>query len=220
MDHTMPNNRIKFVLCALCGEPFELRRNNRRREYCRNECRLTVLRRASMARATARIRALERPGDGCWEYRDWAVNHNGYGRLWVGGKTVAAHRFAWILVAGPIPPGMEVLHTCDNRPCVRNDGEGVYEVNGVLHPRRGHLWLGTTRDNALDRDAKGRQRGNVKLDAADKARIRVRHAAGGVSMAALAREYRVCRPTIKRALGHQDGPPAPTLGATAPLMPI
>ena len=200
----MPNNRIKYALCPVCGATFEIRRNNRQQEYCRNECRLTVLRDASMARATARMRALERPGEGCWEYRDWAVNHNGYGRLWVGGRTVAAHRFAWELAYGPIPHGMQVCHRCDNPPCVRPD----------------HLFLGTARDNARDRDAKGRQRGNVKLNAADRASIRVRHEAGGVSMAALAREYRVCRPTIKRALGHQDGPPAPTLGATAPLMAI
>jgi len=200
----MPGQRIKFAVCPQCGQPFPIRRNNRQQEYCRNECRLVVLRAASLARATERLRSLDGAGPGCWEYRDWAVNHNGYGRLWVGGHTVAAHRFAWELAYGPIPHGMQVCHHCDNRRCVRPD----------------HLFLGTALDNARDRDTKGRQRGNLKLDAADKARIRARHAAGGISMAALAREYRVCRPTIKRALSHQDGPPAPTLGATAPLMPI
>jgi hypothetical protein len=46
---------------------------------------------------------------------------------------------AWELANGPIPKGMDVLHKCDNRICVR------------------HLFLGTQLDNMQDRDRKGRQ---------------------------------------------------------------
>lgn len=52
---------------------------------------------------------------------------------------VRAHRMAWALLNGPIPNEMDVLHSCDNRVCVR------------------HLFLGTHTDNMQDRDRKGRQ---------------------------------------------------------------
>jgi hypothetical protein len=66
---------------------------------------------------------------------------NGYGKHWLAGKTVRAHRVAWELAHGPIPDGMGVLHRCDNPPCVADE----------------HLFLGTNQDNTADRDAKGRQ---------------------------------------------------------------
>jgi hypothetical protein len=43
---------------------------------------------------------------------------------------------------GPIPKGMDVLHRCDNPPCINPE----------------HLFLGTQADNNADRDAKGRCR--------------------------------------------------------------
>lgn len=96
-------------------------------------------------------------GDGCWE---WATPSTlGYGYLNVRGRPVRANIFAWELVAGPVPNGLFVCHTCDNPPCVRNDDIGVYLLNGVEHPRRGHLWLGNVKDNAEDMVAKGRGRG-------------------------------------------------------------
>ena len=86
-------------------------------------------------------------GDGpnaCWIWTDCMSTGDsrgtGYGRFWLRGKTLRAHRVAWELYRGPIPDGLHVLHRCDNPSCVRPD----------------HLWLGTTGDNNVDRDAKGR----------------------------------------------------------------
>lgn len=82
-------------------------------------------------------------GDGCWNWQ--AALRNGYGvfaRRQPDGRylTFYAHRLSWEYTYGPIPEGLWVLHTCDNRSCVRPD----------------HLWLGTNADNLADMRAKGR----------------------------------------------------------------
>lgn len=77
---------------------------------------------------------------GCWV---WTASSypNGYGMFSPSaGELTGAHRFSYRLHFGPIPRRKKVLHTCDNRPCVRPD----------------HLFLGTTRDNLLDAIRKGR----------------------------------------------------------------
>ena len=45
----------------------------------------------------------------------------GYGRMWLDGKLVGAHRYAWERANGPIPEGMQVDHTCYNRACANLD---------------------------------------------------------------------------------------------------
>ena len=72
---------------------------------------------------------------GCWLWTG-AVNEHGYG-VFDHGK---AYRIAWELEIGPIPEGMNVLHRCDNPPCVKPS----------------HLWTGTDLQNRLDMIGKGR----------------------------------------------------------------
>lgn len=79
-------------------------------------------------------------GPGCWDWRGkkW---RNGYGVFVVDAELqVAAHRFAWELVNGPVPDGLWVLHSCDNPPCTRLD----------------HLFLGDRKANMEDCARKGR----------------------------------------------------------------
>lgn len=94
----------------------------------------------------------------CWPWAGGVVN--GYGRFWLQGRQEPAHRVAFQHVSvDPIPDGMFVCHDCpagDNGLCVRNDEPGFYEINGILRPRWGHLWLGTSAENTADRDRKGR----------------------------------------------------------------
>lgn len=68
------------------------------------------------------------------------TTRDGYGLIWYRGKAVSAHRLAWLLSYGEIPAGMQVLHKCDNRACIRLD----------------HLFLGTQRDNVQDAISKDR----------------------------------------------------------------
>ena len=103
--------------------------------------------------------------DRCWEWKE-SRTADGYGRFMpIGrGRLVMAHRVAWEVVYGPIPPGLEVCHRCDNPPCCNL--WAIPETERVPdHPsglwtncdgRAGHLFLGTTKDNADDREAKGR----------------------------------------------------------------
>lgn len=84
----------------------------------------------------------------------------GYGTFQMRGHQWHTHRLAWILRHGPIPKGMFVLHRCDNPPCAEDN----------------HLFLGTQRDNMIDRDLKGRvaygeRNGSHKLTEKDVAEI-------------------------------------------------
>lgn len=79
----------------------------------------------------------------CW---DWTAGMHGVGYGSVPRKihkSAYAHRAMYECVVGPIPNGLYVLHTCDNRKCVNPE----------------HLWTGTHLDNIKDMQAKGRHRG-------------------------------------------------------------
>lgn len=54
--------------------------------------------------------------EGCWE---WLASHDtrGYGLFWLNGKWIGAHRYAYELIVGPIPEGLELDHLCRNKGC-------------------------------------------------------------------------------------------------------
>jgi hypothetical protein len=51
--------------------------------------------------------------DDCWSWKGYHRG-TGYGHIWTGERLVAAHRFAYELLIGPIPAGMVIDHTCHN----------------------------------------------------------------------------------------------------------
>jgi hypothetical protein len=53
-------------------------------------------------------------GNGCWLWRG-PVNGSGYGAA---GQMGMAHRVAWNLTNGPVPPAHDLDHVCRNRQCV------------------------------------------------------------------------------------------------------
>src|SRR5215216_311275 len=54
----------------------------------------------------------------CWIWIG-STNPDGYGRFRIGNRTVAAYRYAWELLVGPFPEGLEPDHLCRVRACVR-----------------------------------------------------------------------------------------------------
>lgn len=145
-------------VCRACGITFFVRDSQARvgeGVYCSRACHVLGAAAAAAARLEGRFYEKVTKSSGCWLWNA-SLNRWGYGSFGWQGRKQAAHRVAYELANGSIPDGLSVLHTCDNPSCVRNDDVGWYEVNGVLHPRRGHLWLGTQRDNMEDMSAKGR----------------------------------------------------------------
>lgn len=116
---------------------------------------------------------------GCWEWR--GIRHKkGYGEICVSGRhhKKKAHRVSWELASGPVPPGIHVLHRCDNPPCVRPD----------------HLFLGTNHANVLDAAEKGRRchgeaTWTAKLDAGRVREIRRGYLSGALNTVEIARLY-------------------------------
>lgn len=74
----------------------------------------------------------------CWLWVA-SLSHHGYGRFWDGNRMVKAHRFAYKLLVGPIPDGLELDHVlawgCTNRHCV--NPSHLESVTGTENIRRG-----------------------------------------------------------------------------------
>ena len=134
-----------------------------------------------------------RNGD-CLEWHG-SRHRDGYGTVWVDGKSHKAHRIAWRLWRGEIPDGMVVMHTCDNPPCVD------------IH----HLRVGTQADNMRDRDAKGRHvsvKGesvnNAKLTEADVREIRRLYATGNYHQIDIAEIFLITQAAINHIVNRKN----------------
>jgi hypothetical protein len=55
--------------------------------------------------------------NGCWAWTA-ARGRDGYGKFYMAGAMRQAHRVAYELAVGMIPPGLDLDHLCRNRACV------------------------------------------------------------------------------------------------------
>jgi hypothetical protein len=120
----------------------------------------------------------------CWEWQ--GTRHTfGYGVLQEGGakkpKKYLAHRCSYRLFKGDLPDEIDVLHRCDNPPCINPD----------------HLFSGTRGENCTDcaqkdRHARGMRHGLAKLT--DENVIKIRNSSEYARI--VAPQYGVCEATI------------------------
>lgn len=140
---------------------------------------------------------LVHPVDGkCWTWVSYrGAKPKRYGSFFRNGALTGAHRASYEMHVGPVPPGLFVLHRCDNPPCVRPS----------------HLFVGTVKDNGEDmarkgRSVKGRKVPSIgrpgelnvhsKIRNQDVLRIRELHAEHGVSSRSLAKQFGICKSSV------------------------
>lgn len=117
--------------------------------------------------------------DECWIWQGARDDKNRYGQLWVSKKiTPKAHQVAFCLFNGDIDPSLQILHSCDNPPCV--------------NPK--HLSQGTAQDNSTDAVNKGRikhgeDHGRARVTEAQVIDIRASYKPRVVTAKALAEKY-------------------------------
>ena len=126
--------------------------------------------------------------DACWPWMR-CLRPDGYGAIKDGRKLRSAHRVAYEIAYGSIPPGMLVCHTCDNRRCVNP----------------AHLFAGTSLDNRRDMVTKGRQcRGggennsNARLTEVQVREIRRLYATGDVLQREIGTMYGISKSQVHR----------------------
>lgn len=124
--------------------------------------------------------------NGCWEWQGFR-HKKGYGDMSYRCKNWRVHRLAYHLFHGPIPKGMVICHTCDNRPC--------------CNPL--HLFLGTFDINNKDMAAKGR----CKYSAASWPRCKHGHEFTPENTRIDSRGFRQCKECqkIRQAQEREDG---------------
>ena len=133
----------------------------------------------------------------CWTWTS-STNPAGYGDFNFHGKTMLAHRLAWILTNGEVPDGMFVLHHCDNPACVNPE----------------HLFLGRHIDNMHDcrrKNRTGRLCGDdshhSKVTAADIREMVRLYESKEANQAQIADKYNIHPATVSRlvrGLGRRD----------------
>lgn len=128
----------------------------------------------------------------CWEWQGKS-KADGYGQVCYDSQRDLAHRLVYRMTYGPIPDGMCICHTCDNRLC--------------CNPA--HLWLGTIADNNKDKARKGRASnqflsGNAKsaLSSQDLDDIRSLYRLQELTQDQLAERYGVSQTMVSHIINH------------------
>ena len=127
--------------CLICGRLFRVDMNVVKRgsgKFCSRDCHNAHKRTPAETRFAANVSKTP-TATGCILWQGTILS-TGYGVITEHRIPVGAHRYAYKLAYGPFDESLCVCHKCDNPPCVNPE----------------HLFLGTDKDNALDKVAKGR----------------------------------------------------------------
>jgi hypothetical protein len=144
--------------------------------------------------------------DDCWIWSG-GKNNKGYGRISNKEGSTLAHRVSFELFNSDIPNKLEVLHTCDNPPCVNPN----------------HLYLGTHLENMMDMASKnrsarnnshgththpesickGERNGRSKLIKTQAENIRIQFS-NGLSVKSLSINFNVSKRTISRIISGES----------------
>ena len=138
------------TICSFCGGPGlhwhdslvgARRRGNEL--FCSKSCVGKKAREESAAKTAERFwsKVNKRGLDECWE---WSGRRcQGYGCFGLHGRDLRAHRFSYELNVGPIPDGLSILHSCDNRACVNpahlRPGTNAENMQDCLKRGRNHF---------------------------------------------------------------------------------
>jgi len=162
-------------ICELCGSP--LKRNAKR--WCSRSCFIKACTTPLEDRFWRRV---QKSDEGCWVWIGSGTK-NGYGTIARGSHPnmpVLVHRVSWQIHFGDIPEGLQVLHRCDHRRCVRPD----------------HLFLGTNADNQADMDAKNRRVFPPKILTIEQVRQIRRRVASGDRQIDIALDFGISKGTV------------------------
>ena len=123
----------------------------------------------------------------CWLWTGASAGRYPHGQLNIGGRHIYAHRLSFEWEHGPLDPGMNALHHCDEGLCVRP----------------AHLFAGTQADNLADMALKGRSSRlfgelspSAKLDWAAVTEVRSLYEAGGHTHRSLAIRFGVSHTAV------------------------
>lgn len=109
--------------CEVCGVVFHRPKNKAyavwaRQRFCSHSCSNRANGAARERKPEDRFWSLVDKSEGCWLWLGSTAN-NGYGAFGLRrDQMVAAHRYAYSLLRGPIPLGMVIDHLCRNPSCV------------------------------------------------------------------------------------------------------
>ena len=196
LSHISKKESYTMPICLNCNIEFKKHSDSAANKYCNFDCYNKCKKGPSIFWDTAtedqKLKRLKYyfekkviRKEGCWKWIG-SVNRGGYGLISVKGINRVASRISWIIHNGEIPSGLFVLHSCDNPICTNPE----------------HLFLGTTKDNAMDRKLKGRNgdqcgenNGSVLLTKQQVLEIR-ELCEKGISYNDIVEKYKITKPTI------------------------
>lgn len=148
------SNRSSIINCVICKKEFKVYKSDmkRGRKFCSQSCagKETYKNKPCFQWQIPEERfysniSKEGNSNNCWIWIG-LKNKAGYGRIRMEYSDKTAHRYSYELHYGKIPKGKIICHTCDNPPCVNPE----------------HLYAGTYKDNAQDRESRNRGRHRFK----------------------------------------------------------